>query len=57
MVKTVFSIGLSTGENLVIKKNRLEGTGGCGKGKRNQGYCLNPEKTGNTTADNPGSNQ
>ena len=34
MVKTVFSIGLSTGENLVIKKNRLEGTGGCGKGKR-----------------------
>ena len=33
MVKTVFSIGLSTGENLVIKKNRLEGTGGCGKGK------------------------
>ena len=34
MVKTVFSIGLSTGENLVIKKNRLQGTGGYGKGKR-----------------------
>lgn len=34
MVKTVFSIGLSTGENLVIKKNRLEGTGGHGKGKK-----------------------
>ena len=34
MVKTVFSIGLSTGENLVIKKNRLEGEGFLGKGKR-----------------------
>ncbi len=34
MVKTVFSIGLSTGENLVIKKNRLEGEGLQGKGRR-----------------------
>ena len=34
MVKTVFSIGLSTGENLVIKKNRLEGEGFLGEGKR-----------------------
>lgn len=34
MVKTVFSIGLSTGESLMIKKNRLEGNGSGGKGKR-----------------------
>lgn len=34
MVKTVFSIGLSTGENLVIKKNRMEGTSSSEKRKR-----------------------
>ncbi len=34
MVKTVFSIGLSTGENLVIKKNRFEGTAPSAKNRR-----------------------
>lgn len=34
MVKTVFSIGLSTGEKLTIKKNRLEGTALSGQNKR-----------------------
>ena len=34
MVKTVFSIGLSTGEKLIIKKNRLEGTALSGQNKR-----------------------
>lgn len=34
MVKTVFSIGLSTGESLIIKKNRLEGTAAGERNKR-----------------------